>query len=308
VIFRRNTMLVLAVLALAGSACSSADTLATVNGDTISMAELDELNPSYVDVPTAPGEQMRNDVTQLIISAAIASAAEEQFGVVFTDADIAARISNPPDRYAALFAAAPGPDQVRSDALQTLVRDTVVPRLIEEQYGTIDAYIAEQPQDVVQVCVRHIMLATAAEAEVVAERLAAGEAFEDVRVEVSLDTSSPEGLLTVNGQCPVHVGALGEEFAQAVAEAPLGQPTGPVASNAGFFHIIQVEDRVSPSSGVAGKEQFLDLLDAAAASALFNPWASAAIRDADVEVASFIGRWSPDGLGIAPPGDVLPSG
>ncbi len=300
--FRRKTTLMLAVLVVAVAGCSSADTLATVNGDTISRGQLEALNPSYVDLATAPAEQVRNDVTQLIISAAIASAAEQQYGVVFTDADVAARISNPPDRYAPLFAAAPGPEQVRSDALQTLVRDTVVPRLIEEQYGSIDAYVAAESQDVVQVCVRHIMVATAAEAEVVAQRLAAGEAFEAVRAEVSLDQSSPEGLLTVNGQCPVHVGALGEEFARAAAEAPLGQPTGPVASNAGFFHIIEVEDRVSPGGDVADLDQFLDLLDGAAASALFNPWASAAIRDADVEVASFLGRWSPDGLGIAAPG------
>jgi foldase protein PrsA len=306
VTFRRNTTLLLAALTLAGGACSAADTLATVNGETITRADLEGLNPAYADSASAPGEQVRNDVTRLVIVAAIATAAEEQFSVSFTDADVAARIANPPVRYASLFSAATSGEQMRADALQTLVRDAVVPLLVEEQYGTIDAYVAAQPQDVVQVCVRHIMLGTEEEAAAVAQRIADGEDFDVVRTEVSLDTSSPEGLLTVNGQCPVHVGALGEEFATAAAEAPLGEPTGPVASSAGFFHVIRVEDRVAPEGGLTGPDELLDLIDPSAASAFFNPWASQAIREADVEVASFLGRWSPDGLGIAAPGAVAP--
>lgn len=305
--FRRNTMLLLAALTLATTACSAADTLATVNGETITRSDLEALNPTYADSASAPGEQVRSDVTRLVIVAAIATAAEEQFGASFTDADVAARVANPPARYASLFSAATSGEQARSDGLQTLVRDAVVPLLIEEQYGSIAAYVAAQPQDVVQVCVRHIMLGTEEEAAAVAQRIADGEDFDDVRTEVSLDTSSPEGLLTVNGLCPVHVGALGEEFATAAAEAPLGEPTGPVASSAGFFHVIRVEDRVQPEDGVTGPDDLLELMDQAAASAFFNPWASAAIREAEVEVASILGRWSPDGLGIAAPGAVAPS-
>ena len=304
--FRRNTMLLLSALTLTAGACSAADTLATVNGETITRSDLEGLNPAYADSASAPAEQVRNDVTRLVIVAAIATAAEEEYGVTFTDADVAARVANPPARYASLFSAATSGEQMRADGLQTLVRDAVVPTLIEEEYGSIDAYVAAQPQDVVQVCVRHIMLNTAEEAAAVAQRIAAGEDFDDVRTEVSLDTQSPEGLLTVNGQCPVHVGALGEEFAKAAAEAPLGEPTGPVASSAGFFHVIRVEDRIEPDDGVTGPDELLDLIDPAAASAFFNPWASAAIREADVEVASFLGRWSPDGLGIAAPGAAAP--
>lgn len=307
--FRRTTTLAIAVLALTASACSAADTLATVNGQEITRADLEGLNPAYADAPSVPAEQVRSDVTRLVIVSAIATAAEEEFGVTVTEADIEARVANPPPRYAALFAAPAGDDhddQKRADALQTLARDGVMPRLIEDEYGSVDAYVAARPQDVVQVCLRHIMLGTEPEAEIVAQRLAGGEAFDDVRAEVSLDTSNPGGLLTINGVCPVHVGELGEEFAIAAAEAPLGEVTGPVASDAGFFHIIRVEDRVAPEGSPTDAEELLELLDPAAASAIFNPWASAAIRDADVEVASFLGRWSPDGLGIAAPGAAAP--
>lgn len=299
---RRHMLAWLAALALAATACSAADTLATVNGETITRSELEGLNPAYADTATAPAEQLRNDLAQLIIAEAVASAVADEFGVRFSDTDIAARIASPPQRYAALFAAGGGEDQLRTNALQTLLRDAVVPRLIEQQHGSWDAYATAEPQNVVRMCVRHIMVATEAEAEVVAQRLEAGQVFEDVRAEVSLDTTSPGGLLTVGGECPVHVGALGVEFAAAAAAAPLGEATGPVASNAGFFHVIVVEDRVGADGGIETAEELLEALDTAAASDIFNPWASAAVREADVTIASSIGRWSAEGLGIAAPG------
>ncbi len=304
---RKTSLAWLVVLAIGAAACSSADTVATVNGEPISRADLEALNVGYRDAPLAPGEQMRQDVTQLIIAKAAATAAEEQFGISVSDTDVDARIASPPIRYAGLFAAASDSAQARSDARQTLVRDAVVTRLVQDQFGGVAGYVAENPEDVVQVCVRHIMSATPEESVAVLARLQAGEAFDDVLGEVSLDTSTPNGLLTINGQCPIHVGVVGEEFALAVATASIGEPTGPVASDAGFFHVILVEDRTEPDES-SSDEEFLDHLDNAAAAALFSPWVNEALRTADVEVASEIGIWSSAGLGIAPPGTDVSGG
>lgn len=304
---RKTSLAWLAVLALGAAACSSADTVATVNGEPITRADLEALNVGYRDAPLAPGEQMRQDVTQLVIAKAAATAAEQQFGITFSEADVDDRIASPPTRYAGLFAADADSAQARTDATQTLIRDAVVTRLVNDQFGGVAGYVAENPEDVVQVCVRHIMSATPEESAAVLARLEAGESFDDVMVEVSLDTSTPNGLLTINGRCPIHVGVVGEEFAVAVATAPIGEPTGPVASDAGFFHIIVVEDRTQPD-GTSSDEEFLDQLDGAAAAALFSPWVNEALRTAEVDVASEIGTWSSTGLGIAPPGTDVSGG
>jgi len=298
----KRSLIAIAVVAFVAASCGSADTYATVNGQLITRADVEALNVRYQDSATVPGEQLRGDLTQLIIAEAVATEAVKDFGATFTDDEITERLTNPPQRYAALFADAAGTEQGRANALQSLVRDAVIPTLVEEEHGSIDAYVAAAPQDVTTVCLRHIMTATAEESVVVAERLEAGEAFDEVLAEVSLDTTNPSGLLTINGQCPIHVGVVGAEFAQAAATAPLGEPTGPVASDAGFFHVIVVEERAAPS-GAASAEQFMEQLDAAAASAIFNTWANDAVREADVDVASFIGRWSEAALAIAPPGD-----
>lgn len=296
----------LAAVGLAATACGAGDTYATVNGESITQADMEALNVAYQDAPTAPGEQLRTDLTQLIIAEAVATAAAQEFGAAFTDEEVEARIANPPARYAALFGNA-GPEQDRSNALQSLVRDAVVPVLVDDRFGGVDAYVADHPQQVATVCMRHIMTGTVEEAQAVADRLDAGEAFDDILAEVSLDTSNPNGLLTINGQCPIHVGVVGDEFATAAATAPLGEPTGPVASDAGFFHMILVEDRVMPSGSIT-IEEFLEALDATAASTIFNEWANTAIAGAEIEVASFIGRWSPAALAIAPPGADAPGG
>ena len=77
-VFRR--FLVIVPIALLAASCSSADTLATVNGSEITREDLKALRPSYLDVSSLNAEQVRQDLTLLIVLEAVQTAAEEQFG------------------------------------------------------------------------------------------------------------------------------------------------------------------------------------------------------------------------------------
>ena len=78
VIVRR--FLLLLPLVLLATSCSAANTLATVNGTEITKDDLTVLRPSYSEPTSLDAERVREDLTRLIIVAAIEEAAAEQFG------------------------------------------------------------------------------------------------------------------------------------------------------------------------------------------------------------------------------------
>ncbi|MEA2002373.1 MAG: peptidylprolyl isomerase [Actinomycetota bacterium] len=300
--------LVLLPIVLLAASCSSADTLATVNGAEISRDDLVALRPSYDDPSTIDAEQMRSDLTLLIILEIVRDAAATEFGVEITEADIADRITNPPARYAAVLQppdqfADVSADAIRAGAIQSLVRDGVVPGLLEEDAGGFDAVIVERPADVIRSCVRHISSATFEEAEAVLARLEAGEDFITVAAEVSLDQASPEGLIASSeGECLNWLTRVGPEFASLAATAPLNQPVGPVISGSAW-DIIRVEDRLGPSSAEELAADVMEFLNPDYISSLYTPWFNVVVRNATIEVSPTVGRWSEAGIGIAPPGE-----
>ena len=131
-VFRR--LLVVLALALLAASCSTADTLATVNGNEITKDDLYALRPSYEDASSLSSERVREDLSLLIIIEALEDAARDQYGYELTEAAIDERMSNPPARYATVIAP---PEQfedvtesaIRASAAQTLLRDAVVPEL-----------------------------------------------------------------------------------------------------------------------------------------------------------------------------------
>ena len=301
----RRLVLVIPI-ALLAAACSSADTLATVNGSEITKTDLTALRQSYAEPTTADAETLRSDLGLLVVLEALRTTASDQFGSEIAEADIAERLTNPPERYAGVIAP---PDEfaditeeaVRASAVQSLVRDAVVTELVAQEPGGFEAILNESPQDVTRACVRHIATGSIDEATEVLERLEAGEDFAAVAAEVSLDQLSPGGLITnENGECLVWFGPAGEDFAYLAATAPLNEPVGPVASGEGW-EVIIVTERVAPSLAELTGDP-LEYLARDLISALYTPWANAAIRDAAIDVSPTVGRWSETGVGIAPPG------
>ena len=300
-------LLLLIPIGLLAAACSSADTLATVNDSVITKTDLASLRSSYEDPATADAETLRSDLSLLIVLEALRTAASEELGVVITETDIAERLANPPERYAEVLAL-PGEfaditeEAVRASAIQSLVRDAVVSELAAQEPGGFEAMITQRPQDVTRACVKHIATGSIDEATEVLERLQAGEDFATVAAEVSLDQTSPGGLITnADGECLVRFGRAGEDFAYLAATAPLNEPAGPVLSGDGW-EIILVTERRAPSLAELTADP-MAYLDSDRISALYTPWANEAIGSAVIDVSPTVGRWSEAGVGIAPPGE-----
>lgn|GEM_PF-1050007 len=296
----RGPVAAVATGAVLVAACSSASDLATVDGVGISRGDVLAMR-APVEGPTAPAATIRQDLSTLILEQSLASAAEEQFGVVFTTADVEARLADPPDRYVQLFeqlAADPtvGEGLTELNARFTLVRDAVIPELLLEQRGSYQAVIEESPGLVMRACVSHIVVATEEDAHDVLTRITAGEGFATVAAEVSLDQQSPGGLLQDPQGCLIHHGQMGGEFVEGVIAAPLGEPAGPLSTSSGF-HVLMVDERSMPTPGEMAADPMV-YLDAATANDLMGPWFIEAVASADVDVRSTVGVWSAESSSV----------
>lgn len=295
--------LTVVALALIMAACGGSDTVATVDGEAITAEQLTGMRTTYDGLDVLDGAVLRDDLNLLIFASALRAGAED-LGLTITEADIDERIANPPPRWTQNFQqlqATPeiGETRIRNEATLTLVRDGVMGPIVLDAYGSLDEYVAQQPADVLQACVRHVMVATDGEASAALDRIRGGEDLEAVANEISL---APTPDLTPPDSCPVGVGPLGPTFAAAALEAPLGEPFGPVQTDFGW-HVIVVDDRVLPTDEAAFLADASSFMNPDAVGFFFTQWFNEVVRETDIEVASNIGRWSPDGLGIAAPGE-----
>jgi hypothetical protein len=93
------------IAAVLVTACSGSPTVAEVNGETISAADVNALSAEPSDELSIPGDPFRDLLSLLIVNAALRTAAEEQFGLDdLNDPDrIAAKIANPTAREQSVF-------------------------------------------------------------------------------------------------------------------------------------------------------------------------------------------------------------
>lgn len=305
-VFRR--LLAIFALALLTAACSSADTLATVNDREITKDDLFQLRDSYSGDSTLGSETVRSDLSILIVMEALTDAAEDQYGYILTEDAVAERLANPPERYARQIVPSEQfadftEQAVRVSAVQSLIRDAVAPKLAEEETGGWESLINQRPEEVTRSCVRHISTTTEQEALDVLARLEAGEDFAQLAAEVSLDQASPGGLIAnAEGECLVWLTRAGEDLSRLAALAPLNTPSGPVVSD-DQWNVIVVEDRMAPADAAALASDPMEWLDPDLISALYTPWLNDAVRNSDIDVSPTVGRWSDAGIGIAPPGE-----
>jgi parvulin-like peptidyl-prolyl isomerase len=102
-----------------------------------------------------------------------------------------------------------------------------------------EALMAEMPTSTEQVHALHILVETEEEAQQVLARLEAGEAFEDLASELSLDTTSGQAGGDLGWFARGHMVEVFEEAAFALQP---GETSEPVASQFGY-HVIRVVDR-----------------------------------------------------------------
>lgn len=309
--FIRRSSILLVVFGLALAACASSDQpalcdsftdLAVVNGEAITCDDLVELRPEYADADVSvDADMLRTDLQNLIQIQAFVTRAGADYGFELTDQMIEDRVSDPPLRWAEAMSPDRTEGELRRDAVMTLVHDAVVSGVIAEEYGDAAAYAAERPQDLAKMCVRVIVLADQQSADTAVDRIRSGEDFNDVRIEMSLDQQSDGLIVGQDGTCPTNVAFLGEEFASAALEAPIGEVEGPIVVQQ-YFVVYQVEERILPGESGDLETDLLEALDLSVQSARFGVWADGVLAATDVEVASPVGRWSTETLAIVPPG------
>ena len=286
---------VLLPLALLVTSCSSADTLATVNGTAITRDDLNALRPSYSDATSLDAEQIRQDLTLLIILEAV------QQPQPMTLATSSPRPISPivwPTRRIGMRRCWPHPNSLgrhhRGGPSQRH------PELGERRGCSrsggkrcrVRSSLQRASEEVTRACVRHISTASLAEAEDALIRLNGGEDFATLAAEISLDQVSPGGLIAGGTEtCLVFLTRAGLEFANLVATVPLNEPAGPVVAN-DEWNVIVVEERQGPESVADLAANAMDYLNPDYVSALYTPWLNDAVRAADIDVSPTVGRWS----------------
>ncbi len=298
----KKILLLATAAAVLAVACSDTTVVATVDESTIDQAEVTALRYSYAEGSGYNAEAFRVDLTNMIYVEAQKNAAEEDFGLTNLDDPnvINEKLQNPNPEEAQIFASvAADPDRTEATAAavaeQLVIREAVAAELASDVAFLTDIY-ENRPEMVVEVCARHILVASPEEAEAVKARLDAGEEFATVVTEVSLDTGSIGGQLP----CPTPAANYVQEFSHASAILPIGEISEPVPSEFGW-HIIIVDERTGPDSVEALIADPMEYLGISAVSDLWIPWVNEAIRTADVVVASQVGTWAGESFGILPP-------
>lgn len=133
-------------------------------------------------------------------------------------------------------------------------------------------------------CVRHILVETEAEGDDIQARLADGEDFSALAVELSTGPSGPNGGDLGCAPASNYV----PEFAEAVIEAEVGEYVGPVQTDFGF-HVLVV-DRFQVDARTIVTERLRTRLG-----------------DATVDVDESVGTWDNDLLTIIPASESAPS-
>ena len=292
----------LAALALLAVACGESDVVvASVNGVDIRQSDVLGLKEQRDDAVSVIGSEFRDELFNLITQQVVVTALEDEFGVRITDADVEAELARRLEESGATeeeaIASLQEPGATR-DRLLRIVRSGLLGQAATRALGARPEFVAglfdDTPELITEVCVRHIVVETRAEAEDVSARLQAGEEFAAVAVEVSLDP-------TANGDlgCTA-AGSYVEEFAAATMVAPVGQLFGPVETGFGY-HVLIVDDRRVPDreDAIADPDEFLP---AAVLQAEFSRWFNEKVDEADISVLSRVGTWVPEGPGILPPG------
>jgi len=300
--FSPRTLLLVAAVALAAAACSNASVVATVDGSPIDNDTIVGLRTTFQDATNYDGESYRGDLTNMIFIEAQKNAAERDFGLTGLDdpKTIATKIANPTEEEAQIFASiATAEDRTAATAEavaeQLIIRDAVQAELVKDPDFLKDAY--ENKLDLLtSVCARHLVTETEDQAAAAKARIEDGEDFSTVAAEVSLDTGSVGGQLP----CPMPLGQVVPEFAAAAATVPIGEMTDPVQSQFGW-HIILVDERTGPTSYEELRADPAAYVPDAMVSQLWVDWIDAAVRGADIQVASKVGTWAPESHGILPP-------
>lgn len=275
-------------LALVLASCgSSGDVAATVNGEDIPAAGIEQL--AGVDATPEAQAQALGTLVQWSITA---QAARDQFGFEPTDDEIQAEVDGivtlaEAESLSALAETeGVSEDILRQYITQLMIQDavsaeleTLVPQPADE---AVAAELADNAADWTVVCAAHLLVETEEEALTALERVEGGDDFGAVATEVSTDTASA----TNNGDLGCSsAGGFVDAFAEAAMTAEIGVPTGPVQTEFGY-HVLLVNSRE-----FATTEQVREALVTTAVSEAADAWFVDVMRAANVVITDGFGTW-----------------
>lgn len=157
-----------------------------------------------------------------------------------------------------------------------------------------ETYFEAHRDEFETACASHILVDTEEEADDLAAQLTGGADFAALAQERSIDTQSGRqgGELGCNPR-----NTFVPEFEEAVFSAPIGEVTGPVATQFGYHLILVAERGVGEFEDVAG--QVANVL-ASKVDEAFQAWFTQAVAEAEVVVDERYGTWSPTTASITP--------
>jgi len=298
----KRLLILLGAAAIVLAACSGAAP-AIVNGIPITEAELEGMSSGGA----VPEGQLQGDLFDLVSTAIAEDGADADFGFTITEE---ARTAELEAIEAAVTEQGTTVQQILDDRARTdswvdlIIKQTILSRdvsaeLVAEQGPITDdevreAFDAQLPQ-LIEVCARHILLENEADAALALVRAEAGEDFGDLAIELSTGPSGPTG--GDLGCAPP--GNYVPEFAEAIMNAEVEVPSGPVESEFGW-HVILVESRDEPSfedSELIVRES----LEISRGNELYTAWIIERMRAADVTISDAYGTWTvPDDETLAP--------
>lgn len=180
------------------------------------------------------------------------------------------------------------------ETVRKVIRVGLIQRLVTEALpeptdDEVDETLENDSADITEVCARHVLVATAEEAETARQRLADGEDFATVAGELSTDPSAAENGGDL-GCSPA--GRYVPEFRDAAVSAEIDQLTEPVETQFGF-HVIQVYERTEPT-----EDEVRELLSSQA----LEEWLVGKVTVAEVAVEEEYGTWTTEPTpGVTPP-------
>lgn len=308
----KKITLLFVALALFLSACGSGagEVAASVNGTDFTVGDVNALR--FDDSETLSKDQFAQYLGFLIQWDIVVTAAEEDFEISFTEDEIdeaGQQIYETNAEPGVTFEDFLEANDVSRDfvdkvahlqLVETALGEALIEGIEPPSADDIEAQRATAFDNLIEVCVSHILVETEAESNSVFDRLDAGESFADLAIELSTDElSGAEG------------GDLGcsapsryvPEFMEATLAAEVDVPYGPVESQFGF-HTVLVTERTFPTDDeLPTDEEIIEGTRNANLPSVLSNWIGDHLDSAEVTVNEKYGSWQTNPAGVVPPSE-----
>lgn len=303
------SLVVIAAFAISACGSGSGVVAGTVDGVDVTVGDVESLLDPAEEAITK--EQFARFLAFAIQWNVINDKAEEDYGVTVTDAEVLEEA----DR---IFGEVAQDGESREDFLssrgitekffqqiarQGLLEDQIRDSLGEGAPAPTEEELQEQlnlfKAPLTTACVSHILVATEEEAADVFDRLAAGEDFGELAVELSTDTGSGanNGILPC-GTLDTYVAP----FRDAALVAPVGEVYDTAVESQFGFHVMLVTDRQDvDEADLPTDEEVADAARSASVTVELNEWFLQAMEEAQVTVGEEYGTWQANPPTVVPP-------